>query len=48
MYFDETYTVPKMFRDSADKYAELPAQMKRLPKGDFEPILYRDTFSVWT
>ena len=44
MIFDETYTVPKMFRDSAEKYAEIPAQMKRIGKGDFEPVLYRDVY----
>jgi len=44
MVFDENYTVPKMIKDSAEKFSEIPAQYKRLRNGQFEPILYRNMF----
>lgn len=46
MIFDDSYTVPKMIKDSAEKYAEIPAQMKRTPEGEFEPVLYREMFQL--
>ena len=46
MTFDKNYTIPKMLKNSANKYAELTAQMKRVGKGEFEPILYRDLFQL--
>ena len=46
MKFDQTYTVPKMIKDQADKYGEIIAQYKRLKNGDFEPIKYRDLFQI--
>lgn len=44
MVFDENYTVPKMIKDSAEKWPEVPAQMKRVEGGEFETILYREMF----
>ncbi len=44
MVFDENYTIPKMLKDSAEKWPEIPAQMKRVEGGEFEPILYREMF----
>ena len=44
MVFDENYTIPKMLKDSAEKWPEVPAQMKRVEGGNFEPILYREMF----
>lgn len=44
MVFDENYTIPKMLKDSAEKWPEVPAQMKRVDGGEFEPILYREMF----
>ena len=46
MKFDQTYTVPKMIRDQAEKYGDIIAQYKRLKTGDFEPIKYRDLFQL--
>ena len=46
MKFDQTYTVPKMIRDQAEKYGDIIAQYKRLKTGDFEPIKYRDLFQI--
>ena len=46
MKFDQTYTVPKMIREQADKYGDIIAQYKRLKTGDFEPIKYRDLFQI--
>lgn len=42
MEFDENYTIPKMVRDTAEKYPEIVAQYRRLKNGKFEPILYRE------
>ena len=45
MVFDANYTIPKMIKDSAEKWPELPAQYHRPKKGaDFEPILYRELY----
>jgi len=45
MVFDENYTVPKMLKDSAEKWPELPAQYARMKKGgDFQPVLYREMY----
>ena len=44
MVFDVNYTIPKMIKDSAEKWPELPAQYARVKGGDFQPIIYRDMF----
>ena len=44
MVFGANYTVPKMIKDTVDKYPEVYAQYKRLPNNEFEPITYRDMF----
>ena len=44
MVFDVNYTIPKMIKDSAEKWPELPAQYARVKGGDFHPIIYRDMF----
>ena len=44
MVFDVNYTIPKMIKDSAEKWSELPAQYARVKGGDFQPIIYRDMF----
>lgn len=44
MEMDENFTVPKMVKESAEKYAEIPAQYARSKKGEFTPILYRDMY----
>lgn len=44
MIFDENYTIPKMFKDTTEKFPEVVAQYKRLADGNFEPILYREMF----
>ena len=46
MNFDESYTIPKLFRDGAEKFSEIPAQMKRVNRNEFEPILYRDLYQL--
>ena len=46
MNFDESYTVPKLFRDGAEKFSELPAQYARMGKGQFKPISYRDLYQL--
>jgi len=46
MLFDETMTVPKMIKDTVEKYPETIAQYKRVGKGDFEPILYREMMQL--
>ena len=46
MNFDESYTIPKLFRDGAEKFAEIPAQMKRVNRNEFEPILYRELYQL--
>jgi long-chain acyl-CoA synthetase len=46
MEFKETYTIPKMIKDSADKYAEINAQYKRQKNGEFIPVLYREMFQL--
>ena len=44
MQFEETYTIPKMLKDSAEKYGDIIAQYKRLKNGEFEPITYRNMY----
>ena len=44
MVFDENYTIPKMGKDTAEKYPEVVAQYKRIKNGEFEPILYRELY----
>lgn len=44
MVFSSEYTVPKMIKDSARDYAELPAQQVRQKDGSFIPVFYRDMF----
>ena len=46
MEFEKTYTVPKMIRDSAEKFAEINAQYKRQKNGEFIPVTYRDMFQL--
>ncbi|MBP3741815.1 MAG: long-chain fatty acid--CoA ligase [Treponema sp.] len=46
MIFDENYTIPKMFKDTAEKYPEIVAQYKRISGGEFEPILYREMYQL--
>ena len=46
MEFEKTYTVPKMIRDSAEKYAEINAQYKRQKNGEFVPVTYREMFQL--
>ena len=42
MLLDENMTVPKMIFGTAEKHPEIIAQYKRINKGEFEPILYRE------
>ncbi len=46
MEFEKTYTVPKMIRDSAEKFAEINAQYKRQKNGEFVPVTYRELFQL--
>ena len=46
MIFDENYTVPKMIKNSAELYAEVEAQQKRVKNGQFEPVLYREMYQL--
>jgi len=46
MFFDENYTIPKMLKDSAEKWPEINAQYRRLKSGEFEPITYRDMYQT--
>lgn len=46
MFFDENYTIPKMLKDSAEKWPEIYAQYRRLKNGEFEPITYRDMYQT--
>ncbi|SFI98490.1 long-chain acyl-CoA synthetase [Treponema bryantii] len=46
MIFDENYTIPKMVRNSAEQFAEVDAQMKRVKNGQFEPVLYRELYQL--
>lgn len=43
MVFDENYTVPKMIKDAAEKWPEIPAQYRKV-NGKFEPVLYREMY----
>ena len=45
MVFDSNYTIPKMIRDSAEKWPEVVAQYHKIDKGgEFQPVLYREMF----
>lgn len=46
MEFQDNYTVPKMIKDSADKFSELYSQFKRQKNGDFIPVKYRDMYQL--
>ena len=46
MIFDENYTVPKMIKNSAELWPEVPSQMKRVKNGQFEPVLYREMYQL--
>ena len=46
MEFEKTYTLPKMIRDSAEKFAEINAQYKRQKNGEFVPVTYREMFQL--
>ena len=46
MDFDPSFTVPKMFQKAAVDFAEYKSQNKRLPNGQFEPVLYREMFQI--
>lgn len=46
MFFDDSYTVPKMLKEASERYAEIPAQYKRIKGGDFETVLFRDFFQL--
>ena len=46
MEFEKTYTVPKMIKDSAEKFAEINAQYKRQKNGEFVPVTYREMFQL--
>ncbi len=46
MEFEKTYTLPKMIKDSAEKYAEINAQYKRQKNGEFVPVTYREMFQL--
>jgi len=45
MVYESTYTIPKMVKDSAEKWPEIAAQYKKV-KGTFEPVLYRELFQL--
>ena len=46
MEFKEDYTVPKMIKDSAERFAEINAQYKRQKNGEFLPVSYREMFQL--
>ena len=46
MVFDENYTIPKMIKDSAEKWPELVAQYYRVKGSDFKPVLYREMYQL--
>ncbi len=46
MFFDDNYTIPKMLKDSAEKWPEINAQYRRLKNGEFEPITYREMYQT--
>ncbi len=46
MVFDSNYTIPKMIKDSAEKWPELVSQYKKIKGGDFEPVLYREMYQL--
>ena len=46
MIFDDTMTVPKMIKKTAEEYPEVIAQYKRVKGADFQPILYREMFQL--
>lgn len=46
MTFDNTYTIPKMVKDAAKKYSDLPAQNIRHKDGNFSPVNYHTLFEL--
>ena len=44
MAFNSYYTLPKMFRDSAEKYSEFTAQMARVNRTDFKPVSFNEFY----
>ncbi|MCQ2576261.1 MAG: long-chain fatty acid--CoA ligase [Treponema sp.] len=44
MEFSENLTIPKMIKQTVEKYPEIICQNKRLKNGTFEPILYREFY----
>lgn len=44
MIFDDNYTIPKLLKDSAEKFSEVVAQRKRIKGGEFEPVLFREMY----
>ena len=46
MDFSPDYTVPKMFKDVADKYPEYECQLYRKKDGSVETFLYRETLQL--
>ena len=47
MVYDSNYTIPKMVRDSAEKWPEVVAQYHKVVKGgEFQPVLYREMYQL--
>ena len=46
MDFAPEFTIPKMLQKASVDFAEYNCQNKRLPNGDFEPVLYREMFQI--
>lgn len=44
MLFDDNYTIPKMIKDSAEKWPDFAAQYKKNKEGNFEAVSFRDMF----
>ena len=44
MTFDKNYTIPKMFRDAAEKYCNVTAQMARINRTDFKPVSFSEFY----
>jgi len=46
MVFADNYTIPKMIKDSAEKWPEVPAQFRRTKTSEPEPISYRTMYQL--
>ncbi len=46
MDFAPEFTIPKMLQKASVDFAAYNCQNKRLPNGDFEPVLYREMFQI--